>query len=768
MERVCGEGIMTRIHAMAAVFMLSLGGLGLLNAAQAVAPQITLPGYSAAASHAEEQWETKFRDLPSAQRISAEDKYLSAYPHTAGSARDKQNVEWILAKFKKWGWDAHIETFYVLLPTPRQRMVELVAPTLYKARLQEPTIPVDPTSSQHQQQFPTYNMYAADGDVTAPLIYVNYGMKSDYGRLAQMGISVKGDIVIARYGDGWRGLKAKLAAEHGAVGCLIYSDPRDDGYWKGDPFPKGPWRPRWGVQRGSVMDMVLYPGDPLTPGAGATRQAHRIPIKDAKTIMKIPVLPLSYGDAQPLLQALGGPVAPEKWRGALGFTYHIGPGPARVHLKLASNWDIKPIYDVIAKIPGTAFPDEWILRGNHQDAWVNGARDPLSGLTAMLEEARALGELMKEGWRPKRTIIYCAWDGEEEGLLGSTEWVEEHADELTRHAAVYINSDSNGRGYLNVAGSHSLEELVNQVAQQVPDPEKKMSVETRLRLYRIAHARSQAAREQLREGRDLSIGALGSGSDYSAFIDHIGIASLNVQFGGMGASVGIYHSIYDDYYWNSHFGDPGFVYGRALAQTAGTAVMRLADAAVLPYDFTDLAGTVKDYADELRTGFNAQREKARERNLEIREGVFEATADPHAPSVAPQPEDVPPDLDFIPLQNGVEALQHAAEAYKNAFSRAEAQGGASFPDAALGKINQTLLQTERMLTSPGGLPGRPWYRHELYAPGLYTGYAAESLPAVRDAIVQKNWTLANREIEVVGAILEQEAATIQRAADELP
>ncbi|HLI30511.1 MAG TPA: transferrin receptor-like dimerization domain-containing protein, partial [Terriglobia bacterium] len=530
----------------------------------------------------------------------------------------------------------------------------------------------------------------------------------------------------------------------------------------------GPWRPRWGVQRGSVMDMVLYPGDPLTPGAGATRQARRIPIKAAKTIMKIPVLPLSYGDAQPLLQALGGPMAPEKWRGAFGFTYHIGPGPARVHLKLVSNWDIKPIYDVIAKIPGVLFPGEWIIRGNHQDAWVNGARDPLSGLTAMLEEARALGELMKEGWRPKRTIIYCAWDGEEEGLLGSTEWVEEHADELTQHAAVYINSDSNGRGYLNVAGSHSLEKLVNQMAQLIPDPEKRMSVETRLRLYRIAHARSETTREQLREGRDLRIGALGSGSDYSAFIDHIGIASLNVQFGGMGASAGSYHSIYDDYYWNSHFGDPSFVYGRALAQIAGSTVMRLADAGLLPYDFADLVGTVKDYVSQLKTSFDAQREKERERNLEIREGVFEATADSHTPSVAPRLEDVPPDLNFIPLQNGVEALQHAAEAYKLAFSRAEAQGGASLSDVTLSKINQTLIQTERMLTSPTGLPGRPWYRHELYAPGLYTGYAAESLPAVRDAIDQKNWTLASREIRVVGAILEQEAATIQRAADELP
>ncbi|MGH9354709.1 MAG: transferrin receptor-like dimerization domain-containing protein, partial [Terriglobia bacterium] len=628
-------------------------------------------------------------------------------------------------------------------------------------------ISVDPTSNQHEEQFPTYNMYAADGDVTAPLIYVNYGMKPDYDRLAQMGISVKGDIVIARYGKGWRGLKAKLAAEHGAAGCLIYSDPRDDGYWRGDAFPNGPWRPRWGVQRGSVMDMVLYPGDPLTPGVGATRQAHRLPVQDAKTIMKIPVLPLSYGDAEPLLEALAGPVAPPSWRGALGFTYHIGAGPARVHLKLVSSWDTKPVYDVIARIPGDVYPGEWIIRGNHQDAWVNGARDPLSGLTAMLAEARALGELRREGWKPRRTIVYCAWDGEEEGLLGSTEWVEEHADELSHHAAVYINTDSSARGYLNVSGSHSLEKLIDHVAQLVRDPEKDLSVEQRLRLYRIASSQSDAEREQLRSGNDLRIGALGSGSDYSAFLDHLGIASLNLQFGAQGGGAGSYHSAYDDYYWNSHFGDPGFVYGRTLAQLAGTTVLRLADSDVLPYDFTDQAEMVRIYANELRSSFQIQRDEAAERNLEIQEGVFKTTSRPRPPSVAPQSEAVPPTLDFAPLESGVEALGRSAEAYRTAQIRAESQRGTELSSGALKQVNQSLLQTERMLTSPKGLPGRPWYRHEIYAPGLYTGYAAESLPAIRDAIEQENWKLADHEIHTVGAALNREAGAVNRAAGEL-
>ena len=346
-----------------------------------------LQGFSADAATSERAWEAKFKAVPSTANLRAYMQRLSARPHHVGSPYDKDNAEWILAKFKEWGLDASIENFDVLFPTPKERAVELLEPTHFTAKLQEPAVSADPTSDQQREQLPTYNAYSVDGDVTAPLVYVNYGIPDDYEQLERLGISVKGAIVIARYGASWRGIKPKMAAEHGAVGCIIYSDPHEDGYFEGEVFPEGAWRPRDGVQRGSVMDMPIYPGDPLTPGVGATPDAKRLPLSEAKTITKIPVLPISYGDAQPLLAALKGPVAPAGWRGALPLTYHVGPGPAKVHLKVKSNWDIKRLYDVVARIPGSGEQDVWIIRGNHHDAWVNGAEDPVSGTIAEIEEA---------------------------------------------------------------------------------------------------------------------------------------------------------------------------------------------------------------------------------------------------------------------------------------------------------------------------------------------------------------------------------------------
>jgi N-acetylated-alpha-linked acidic dipeptidase len=740
--------------------------LAWLSPAVAQAAQSALAGYSATGSQTEQGWEGKFRSLIDAGNIRGYDKHLSAYPHVAGTPQDRKNVEWILAKFKQFGWDAHIETFYVLRPMPKERLVEMVAPAMFRATLEEPTVGVDPTSSQHAEQLPTYNMYSADGDVTAPLVYVNYGMKADYEELQRLGISVKGALVIARYGNGWRGLKPKLAAQHGAVGCLIYSDPKDDGYWRGDVFPKGPWRAREGVQRGSVMDMLQYPGDPLTPGIGATRNAPRLPLNKAKSLVKIPVLPLSYGDAQPLLAALKGPVAPPGWRGALPITYHVGPGPAKVHLIVKSSWDVKPIWDVIAKIQGSTDRDEWIIRGNHQDAWVNGAQDPLSGFSAELEEARALGELLKQGWRPKRTLIYCAWDGEEEGLLGSTEWTEEHASELRQHAALYLNSDSNDRGYLLVQGSHSLQKFIDGLGGDIEDPETNMPVEKRLQLYLISRTPSQEYREALRRGRDVRIGALGSGSDYSAFVDHLGIASLDLGFGGEGGG-GIYHSIYDDFYWYTHFGDTTFAYGRALAQTAGTAVMRFGDADLLPYDFTDLSATVNRYVQQLRKDFAREQQAVEEQNKRIEEGIFAATKNPAKRLFPPPVERLPPFLAFAPIENGTAHLAASAREYQQALTRAEANGGAALDRASLEKLNDTLIQSERMLTTSQGLPGRPWYEHVLYAPGLFTGYAANAIPGVRQEIELKNWPLADEQLQVAGQALDREADLIQKAAGEL-
>ena len=693
-------------------------------------------------------------------------KRLSARPHHVGSPYDKENAEWILSKFKEWGWDAHIENFYVLFPTPKERLVELVEPAKFTAKLAEPTVPEDPTSSQHDEQLPTYNAYSADGEVTAPLVYVNYGVPQDYEQLERLGISVKGAIVIARYGAAWRGIKPKVAAEHGAMGCLIYSDPHEDGYFEGDVFPAGAFRPPEGVQRGSVMDDTLYPGDPLTPGVGATKDAKRLPLEAVQTITKIPVLPLSYSDAQPLLAALKGPMAPGNWRGSLPFPYHIGPGPAKVHLKVKSNWDIKTLYDVIARVGGSEYPDEWVVRGNHHDAWVNGAEDPTSGMVAELEEARTFGELLKQGWKPRRTIIYCAWDGEEPALLGSTEWAEEHADELSRHAVAYLNSDSNGRGYLYVGGSHTLEKFINGVARDIEDPEKKITVWKRSQLRRIEGATSAEERQEARQRPDLRIGALGSGSDYGAFIDHLGIASLDLGYGGEDAG-GIYHSIYDDFYWYTHFDDTSFVYGRALAQTAGTAVMRLADAGLLPFDFSDFADTIHKYTDDLKKLLKSRQDEVREQNKEIEEGVFTATADPQKSYVPPKPEEVPPYLNFAPLENATDALTQSAQRYRKAVEKANASGGAALASASLTSVNALLIQSERKLTNPEGLPGRPWYKHEIYAPGVYTGYGVKTMPAVRESIEQKKWKQAEEGIVEARRILEAEAALIDSAAEEL-
>ena len=721
----------------------------------------TLRGYSNDSAKTERDWETKFRAIPEPANMRAYMERLSARPHHVGSPYDKDNAEWLLSKLKEFGLDAKIESFDVLFPTPKLRSLELIEPTKFTAKLAEPTIAQDPTSSQHDEQLPVYNAYSIDGDVTAPLVYVNYGIPEDYEMLDRLGVSVKGAIVIARYGNSWRGIKPKVAAEHGAIGCLIYSDPHEDGYFQGEVYPQGPYRPKDGAQRGSVMDMPIHPGDPLTPGFGATKDAKRLALSEVDVFTKIPVMPISYGDAQPLLEALKGPMAPYPWRGALPITYHVGPGPAKVHLKLQFNWDTKPIYDVVARIPGATYPDEWIVRGNHHDAWVNGAEDPISGAIALLEEARGFGTLLKQGWHPKRTIVLCFWDGEEEGLLGSTEWAEAHQDELRKYGAVYINSDGNGRGYLGLEGSHTLEKFLNSVARDIEDPETKLTVWKRMQMAGISAEGAEA-----RTRTDLRIGALGSGSDYTAFLDFLGVASVNLGFGGEDGG-GIYHSVYDDFYWYTHFADTTFVYGRALAQTAGTAVMRLADSELLPYDFDNFTETIHRYIDEVQKLAKDKRDQTIERNKQIDEGMFAAINDPRVPMVAPPKEAVPPFLNFAPLENGLSALQRTTEAYDKALADATENGGAALARAALKEANEKLIQVERALTLNEGLPNRPWFKHQIYAPGFYTGYGVKTLPAVRESIEQKQWKLADEEIVKVGKVLENAGEAIQGATSEL-
>ena len=706
--------------------------------------------------------EKRFDSYLSRDDLRAWMKRLSAHPHNVGSAYDRENAEFIDSLFNSWGYKTEIEQFFVLFPTPKTRILEMIAPKKFSPRLSEPVLTEDSTSNETSEQLPTYNAYSIDGDVTGDLVYVNYGTPNDYEELDRLGIDVKKKIVIARYGGAWRGIKPKVAAERGAIGCIIYSDPRDDGYFEGDVYPQGAYRSENGAQRGSVADMPLYPGDPLTPFIGATPQsgAKRLSVKDAPTLTKIPVMPISYADALPFLSSLTGPVAPEEWRGALPITYHLGPGSTKVHLKLEFNWNIVPIYDVIATMTGEERPDEWIIRGNHHDAWVNGASDPVSGQVAMLEEAHAMAELSKTGWKPKRTIVYCAWDGEEPGLLGSTEWVETHADVLRQKAVVYINSDSNGRGFLFAGGSHSLEKFINEVARDVTDPERKISVWERARDLRIVQG-SPEERMGINERSDLRIYPMGSGSDYTPFLQHLGITSLNIGYGGEDGG-GSYHSIYDSYDHYMRFDDSTFDYGIALAQTAGRAIIRLSDADVLPFEFTDFAETIQKFVKEVTKLTDDMREETEQTNRLIREGVLKAASDPKEPFVPPNPKDPVPYLNFAPLQNALSTLQNATKELALALNVMDSSGR-HLPLEAEQSIDAIFMKAEQSLTRKEGLPRRPWYVHEIYAPGFYTGYDVKTLPGVREAIEQRNWKEANEQIEVVASVLDNYARDIKNA-----
>ncbi|MBV8571736.1 MAG: M28 family peptidase, partial [Acidobacteriaceae bacterium] len=632
---------------------------------------------------------------------------------------------YILGQLKEWGLDAEIEEFEALLPYPTVREVEVIGPKRYVAKLREPVVPQDPSSGD-AHQLPTYNAYGASGDVTGEVVYVNFGVPADYEWLDQQGISVKGKIVLARYGGSWRGIKPKVAAEHGAIGCLIYSDPHEDGYFENDIYPKGPMRPYEGVQRGSVLDMPLYPGDPLSPGWASEKGSKRLSMAEAKTLMKIPVLPLSYADAQPILEQLGGPVVPREWRGSLPVTYHAGPGAAQVHLKTDYDWTTKPLYDVIATIPGSGSPDEWVISGNHHDAWVNGADDPVSGTVDLLETARTLATLQKQGWRPKRTVKLTFWDGEEFGLIGSTEWAEKHQDELKQKAVAYLNSDSNAKGWIHVSGSHTLEEFAAEVAASVPQP----GMNTNLADFSLHHPPAVDAEEPEKQEKTFKIGALGAGSDYVAFLDYLGVASMNEAFAGQTKS-GIYHSVYDSIYWYTHFSDGTFVDGKALSQYTSTALLRLSDATVLPFEFGHFAVTVTGYLDEIQK----QAEKSGGK------------------------------LDFAGLRKQLDKLKQSGARYDALLSTV--QGRDSVDGVKVTALNAALIKTERTLTRPEGLPNREWYKHQIYAPGFYTGYGVKTIPGVREAVDSKDWKLAQTEAGIVEQCLAQMNGAVNEAINDL-
>jgi N-acetylated-alpha-linked acidic dipeptidase len=686
-------------------------------------------------------------------------KILASEPNHVGSPHDRINAQWILAKFQSWGWDAHIETFDVLYPTPISETLELLGPKPFKATLQEKPIPGDSSATAKDPALPAYLAYQGDGDVTAPLVYVNYGMKEDYDALEKLGVSVKGKVVIVRYGSGWRGLKPKLAYEHGAVGCLIYSDPHDDGYAVEAVYPKGAMRPPQGIQRGSVADMTLYPGDPLTPGVGATKDAKRLALADAKTILKIPALPISYADAKVFLESLGGQVVPSGWRGALPITYRVGPSSAMVHLAVKSDWSLKTLYDVIAVMKGSAWPDQWVVRGNHHDGWVFGGTDPLSGQVALLSEAKAIGTLAATGWRPRRTIVYASWDGEEPGLLGSTEWAETHADELKKKAVLYINSDSNARGILAAEGSQDFTKLVNDVAGDLTDPETGAPVIARYRAsLRIDAIDSSAKDKDHRKAlakiaadpaRDAPIEALGSGSDYSAYLQHLGLPALNLEYGEEGNSSGVYHSRYDTFEHHSRFVDPGFVYDSLLAKTVARVVLRMADADLPQQRAVDFADSMSLYLTEVKKLAADRRDEAEIQAGLLRDHAFALTADPTKTSAPPTALEPVPSFDFAPLENAVTRLKASAAAYDDALAKS---GPGLAPDRLV-HLQDLMQGIDQTLTSDTGLPGRPWFRNLVYAPGTLTGYGAKTLPGVREAIEQQRWADATSYIKLTADAL---------------
>ena len=699
--------------------------------------------------------ESQFDSVLDPQNLDEWMKHMSSKPHHVGSPWSKQNAEYVAKHFKSWGFEADIETFEVLVPFPKIMKLELIEPKKVSLRLNEPALKEDATSGITKDVLPGYNAFSADGNVTAELVFVNYGIPADYEELSRLGIDVKGKIVLAKYGGSWRGIKPKVAYENGAIGCIMFSDPKDDGYVRGDVYPKGPYRMEHGIQRGSVLDMPMYPGDPLTPGYGATKDAKRLAIEDAPTIMKIPVMPISYADALPLLKALEGPVAPDDWKGGLPVTYHIGPGPAKVNLHLEFEWKLRTAYNPIGRIKGSVYPNEWIMRGNHHDGWAQGAADPISGMVSLMEEARAIGELLKTGWKPKRTLIYAGWDAEEPALLGSTEWVEHNRKEIREKMIAYINTDGTGVGFLGVGGSHSLEKLVNEVIAEVQDPVQNISLQERNRARLRVNGNKDAERD------DLRIYPLGAGSDYTAFIHHAGVPSLNLGFGGESGG-GSYHSIYDSYDHYKRFSDGDFKYGTTLAKVNGRLVLRLSESDILPFRFTNMVENIDTFIKSNKKLAKDVIKKTDQRNNLLDLKAFTIAGNPKKTYLPPRRLDEVPTFDFSSLDAAFVRLNASAWNYEKALSKLQ-KGSLSAEQKA--EINNILKKVDQAMIRDGGLPRRDWFKNMIYAPGFYTGYGVKTLPGIREGLEQRNWNEVDTYIQEVAKALDRASAKINMASN---
>ena len=719
----------------------------------------TIRGFTKEGSNKQYALEKEFDAKINVQNMDDWMKFMTSRPHATGQPFDKEVAEFIADKYRGWGYDTEVVQYDVLMPTPKVRIVELVEPIKWSASLDEAAVEGDPTSDQ-DDRLPVYHSYSPDGDVTAEVVFVNQGLRADYEDLSKRGVDVKGKIIISKYGGSWRGIKPKMAEEYGAIGALIYSDPEDDGYGQGDMYPKGAWKHETGAQRGSIMDLPTRPGDPLTPYIGATKDAERLDLEDVEIFVGIPTLPISYKDAMPILQALEGPVAPPRWRGALPITYHMGPGPAKLHLKLEFNWDIVPTYNIIAKMEGSDFPDQWVMRGNHHDAWVHGAADPISGLVVQMEEARILSEMAKDGYRPKRTIVFGAWGSEEQGLIGSVEWVEDNAKELSEKLVAYINTDGNGAGFLSAGGSHTLESFFNQIAHDVKDPIQGMSSAERVQSRNLM-SDNPMTRSRAEKSSHYYLSALGSGSDYSGFFQHLGIASMNIGYGGEYGG-GSYHTNYDSYHYYTKFRDPGLHYTKALGEVTGRVVTRLANADVLPFQMGNMARTVSEYADEMVSAMEKSRKETLRHNKLISEGHYKAAANIREGYVVPEARVEVPHINLSPMQNSVSNLKASATAFDAAYKKM-AMEGYKLSKRDTNKLDMLMYQVEAQLIRKEGLPRRPWYRHHVYAPGYYTGYGVKTLPGVREGIEEAKWQETQEQMVKLAEVLNNYAGKLDEA-----